>query len=619
MAEAPVRPLRELIAQNPVHTFHIAVMGIGFTIDTPYRVAKYGISSVISLVDDTLIEQIYRDWCAKLGEPCEPIENEDPDPRARRIARYLNLVKRETVRAFEELRHSTLDDPRGIRRYIALLPDGTPLKDAGEKLLAMPACAERDALEREVREALQMGSIDVNIMTKLDRGVDEHGEPRKDGESDAVAALRGFAMSELEGAVILSAGLNPKVSAAIGDFDDFFPLNGAPPKKRVILKVSDLRSAQVQGKMLSRRGVWVSEYRIESGLNCGGHAFPTEGVLLGPILESFKNERASLADTLFPGYAKALVARGLPNPDAVPPVRVTVQGGIGTYAEDRLLMDHYAVEGTGWASPFLLCPEVTNVTPRTREALAGASMTDVRLTWGSPLGVPFWSLRTSGSEVAHRQRIAEGRPGSKCPKGLIALDHEYGKVPLCKAARGYQRRKLADLDASDDPAKELVRARILAPTCICHDLGGDVKELRGIEQDTTPSICPGPNVRWFKREFTLDELVGHIYGRTDVLREAVNRPHQLVAEAELYVEFLERELAVHGTTLGERTPAYFKKFVANFKAGLAHTRTLAPLIAEALRPAFERGLSELEQRVDALVLPEDTQPAKRASAPVAAE
>jgi hypothetical protein len=48
---------------SPHHTFHIAVMGIGFTLDTPLRVSQYGISSVISLVDDLLIEQVRRDWC----------------------------------------------------------------------------------------------------------------------------------------------------------------------------------------------------------------------------------------------------------------------------------------------------------------------------------------------------------------------------------------------------------------------------------------------------------------------------------------------------------------------------------------------------------------------------
>ena len=46
------------LTTRSAHTFHIPVMGTGFTIDTPLRVAKYGITTVISLVDDLLIEQM---------------------------------------------------------------------------------------------------------------------------------------------------------------------------------------------------------------------------------------------------------------------------------------------------------------------------------------------------------------------------------------------------------------------------------------------------------------------------------------------------------------------------------------------------------------------------------
>ncbi len=40
---------------NSAHTFHVPILGIGFTIDTPLKVGRYGISSVISLVDDDFI------------------------------------------------------------------------------------------------------------------------------------------------------------------------------------------------------------------------------------------------------------------------------------------------------------------------------------------------------------------------------------------------------------------------------------------------------------------------------------------------------------------------------------------------------------------------------------
>ena len=48
-----------------MHSFHIPVMGIGYSIDSPIKVARYGISSVISLVDDILIEEMrkyYFNW-----------------------------------------------------------------------------------------------------------------------------------------------------------------------------------------------------------------------------------------------------------------------------------------------------------------------------------------------------------------------------------------------------------------------------------------------------------------------------------------------------------------------------------------------------------------------------
>ena len=34
------------------HQFHIPVMGLGFTIDTPVKIARYGINSAISIVED---------------------------------------------------------------------------------------------------------------------------------------------------------------------------------------------------------------------------------------------------------------------------------------------------------------------------------------------------------------------------------------------------------------------------------------------------------------------------------------------------------------------------------------------------------------------------------------
>ena len=74
------------------HSFHIPVMGIGFTIDTPLKVSQYGIDSVISIGDDFLLEKIRKMYCDKFSIPYEEINDKVEDFRAKRITSYLKLV-----------------------------------------------------------------------------------------------------------------------------------------------------------------------------------------------------------------------------------------------------------------------------------------------------------------------------------------------------------------------------------------------------------------------------------------------------------------------------------------------------------------------------------------------
>ena len=104
-------------------------MGTGFTVDTPLKVARYGISSVISLVDDVLIEQMREHHSTLAGEPFEPITAAHPDPRAARITAYLNLVGRLVARQSAALQASPFEPGSEITRYFELLPE-SPLKQA---------------------------------------------------------------------------------------------------------------------------------------------------------------------------------------------------------------------------------------------------------------------------------------------------------------------------------------------------------------------------------------------------------------------------------------------------------------------------------------------------------
>src|SRR5687767_2104121 len=99
------------------HTFHIPVLGLGFSVDTPLKVAKFGISSVASIVDDMLIERMRKFHSEKRGETFIPIEAKEPDSRAKRITAYLNLMDRIVKADFEELCNSPFEPLSDITRY----------------------------------------------------------------------------------------------------------------------------------------------------------------------------------------------------------------------------------------------------------------------------------------------------------------------------------------------------------------------------------------------------------------------------------------------------------------------------------------------------------------------
>ena len=58
---------------SPVHKFHIPVMGLAYTIDSPIKVARFGISSVISIVEDRLVEMMRRHYYPTINREYQPI------------------------------------------------------------------------------------------------------------------------------------------------------------------------------------------------------------------------------------------------------------------------------------------------------------------------------------------------------------------------------------------------------------------------------------------------------------------------------------------------------------------------------------------------------------------
>jgi hypothetical protein len=382
-----------------LHSFHIPVMGLAFTVDSPIKVARFGINSVISIIEDKLIELMRKHYCVEFSIPYTEITPDEPDYRARRITGYLNLVNSIVKEQVDKLRQSAFEAGSDIVKYFEMLPYRNVLRLAYEKMVASDNGIEKEAITKYLRSQITPGRIDVNIMTKVDKNnYDKQGNLLVDA-SDALAALRGYANSDLtNSSIIFSAGLNPRLFNYLEKFTAFRPTNDGTFEKEIVIKVSDFRSAFIQGKYLAKKGIWVSEFRIESGLNCGGHAFATDGSLLGPILEEFKSKREELSQTLHSLYTAALVSKGCDVSDKPHPIRFSVQGGIGTSEENAFLLSRYEIDSTGWGTPFLLCPEATTVDDETLNLLCKARENDISLSNHSPLGIRFNYLKNTSAE-----------------------------------------------------------------------------------------------------------------------------------------------------------------------------------------------------------------------------
>ncbi|MBI3259687.1 MAG: hypothetical protein HYZ54_09465, partial [Ignavibacteriae bacterium] len=353
------------------HTFHIPVMGVAFTIDTPIKVARFGISSVISIIEDRLIESMRKHYYPSINKQYHPISTHEPDYRAKRITDYLNLVNTIVEQQMEVLKTEDFEPESDLVKYFEMLPNESRLKRLYHEMMKTTDENEKKMMQDYLRTQLVAGRIDANIMTKVDiEHRDKNGAIIPDS-SDAVAAIRGYSNSALNNSsIIFSAGLNPRLFNYLEKLDTFDPDENFEFNKKVIVKVSDYRSALIQGKYLAKKGIWVSEFRIESGLNCGGHAFATQGYLLGPILEEFKIKRQELAESMFQIYKTAVFNKLGYDFTHFPEIDISVQGGIGTHEENTFLHTYYKVTSTGWGTPFLLVPEATTVDEHTLKLLS---------------------------------------------------------------------------------------------------------------------------------------------------------------------------------------------------------------------------------------------------------
>lgn len=587
-----------------LHTFHIPVMGLAYTIDSPVKVAHLGISSVISIIEDKLVEMMRSHYYKQINEAYFPISDKEDDYRAKRITDYLNLVNRMVQDKFDKLKNSAFEKGSEIVKYFEMLPDSSQIKAMYNNMINSISNNEKLNFENLLRNYLKPGSIDVNIMTKTDREkFDKDGNPIP-GASDAVAALRGYVNSNLSNSsIVFSAGMNPRLFNYLENCSQFDMKADGTFEKKIIIKVSDYRSAIIQGKYLAKKGVWVSEFRIESGLNCGGHAFATDGYLMGPILEEFKQNKNELLNTLFEIYKPAAEAKTNLKINNIPDLKITAQGGIGTAQEDEFLLSYYQIDGTGWGTPFLLVPEATTVDNATLELLCKAKKEDIELSNNSPLGIGFHYLKGTSAHKEKLRRIDENKPGSPCPEKHLEFNSEFTTLPICTASHKYQKLKIQALNSQNLEQDELEKeiCKITDKECLCVGLSNAAAKKYNfdfVKKQETVTVCPGPNIVYFDKVVSLQTMTDHIYGRKNII-DYEGRKNMFVNELDLYIDYLKNKLEKEGGDIdtNPKSKKYYTNFYQNLINGIEYYRNLTPLTQSA-GSEFINDLNDCENRLE---------------------
>ncbi|HZI26490.1 MAG TPA: hypothetical protein VFD46_15500, partial [Chryseolinea sp.] len=239
-----LRILIKTMNTSSLHSFHIPVMGLAYTIDTPVKVARYEINSVVSIIEDKLVELMRKYYYEKYQLAYKPITSKDDDHRANRITDYLNLINGIVKDQVQRLKNSAFTAGSELTKYFEMLPDNSLLRLAYERMLNSSSPQEKEALVKFLKSQVRSGQIDVNIMTKVDKNNhDKNGNILADS-SDALAALRGYANSELiNSSIIFSAGLNPRLFNYLEKLSVFNAKGWGQFDKTIIIKVSDYRSA----------------------------------------------------------------------------------------------------------------------------------------------------------------------------------------------------------------------------------------------------------------------------------------------------------------------------------------------------------------------------------------
>ena len=138
--------------------------------------------------------------------------------------------------------------------------------------------------------------------------------------------------------------------------------------------------------------------------------------------------------------------------------------------------------------------------------------------------------------------------------------------------------KLKELEKKEISKKQyqIEYDEIVSKSCICIGLGTSALLVNGLDTKTEGkgvSVCPGPNLAYFSKKLKLNEMIDHIYGRSNVISRT-DRPHMFLKELDLYVDYLRNKISRFTETTDKKEIRRHVDFAINLQEGIHYYREL---------------------------------------------
>lgn len=146
------------------------------------------------------------------------------------------------------------------------------------------------------------------------------------------------------------------------------------------------------------------------------------------------------------------------------------------------------------------------------------------------------------------------------------------------ASRQYQHLKIKELENQklDDLAYAKKHAEIVNKTCLCVGLGTSALLVNNLDtkvEGRGVSVCPGPNLAYFSRTSSLQEMADHIYGRMNLI-ECEGRPNLFIKELKLNILFFKEKLEEISSPAADRQMKGLAEFHKNMTEGISYYKGL---------------------------------------------